>query len=62
MQRRFTISALTTLTMMVLITAVFAGPSPMPDGGATQISGIGYFAATGECTDPEVKKPTMLSP
>ena len=51
MKRRFTISALTALTMMVLISAVFAGPSPMRVGGATQISGIGFFAALGQCTD-----------
>ena len=53
MKRRFTISALTALTMMVLITAVLAGPSPMQDGGATQISGIGFFDLSGQCTDPE---------
>lgn len=53
MKRRFTLWALTTLTMMVLLGAVFAGPSPVRAGGATQISGIGYFAEPGQCTDPE---------
>lgn len=53
MKRRFTLWALTTLTMMVLIGAVFAGPSPVRADGATQISGIGYFAEVGQCNDPE---------
>lgn len=53
MRRRFTIWAVTALTMMVLITAVFAGPTPMRTEGATQISGIGAYAASGQCTDPE---------
>jgi hypothetical protein len=54
MKRRFTISALTALTMMALISGVFAGPAPTRTDGAKQISGIGYYAAAGECTtDPE---------
>lgn len=53
MKRRSTVLALTTLTMIALISAVFAAPSPTRAGGATQISGIGYFAAPGQCTDPE---------
>ena len=53
MKRRFTIWALTTLTMITLISAVAVTPSPVRAGGATQISGIGFFAAPGECTDPE---------
>lgn len=52
MKRRFTIWAFTALTMMILITGVFAGPSPTPQG-AKQISGIGYYAAAGACTDAE---------
>jgi hypothetical protein len=51
MKRRFTTSALTALTMMALISAVVATPAPTRAGGATQISGIGYFAAPSECTD-----------
>jgi len=39
--------------MMALNSAVFTAPSPTRTEGATQISGIGYFAAAGECTDPE---------
>ena len=53
MKRRFTISALTALTMMVLISAVLAGPSPKGLEGAKQISGIGYYAESGACTDPQ---------
>lgn len=53
MKRRFTISALTALTMMVLICALFAGPSPVRADGATQISGLGFYAAEGACTDEE---------
>jgi hypothetical protein len=57
-----TISALVALTMMALISAVFAAPNatraggavPTPAEGAKQISGIGFFAGAGECTtDPE---------
>lgn len=53
MRRRFTISALTALTMMALISTVFTAPSPTRAEGATQISGIGSYAASGQCTDPE---------
>jgi hypothetical protein len=38
---------------MALICAVFAAPSPTRAGRATQISGLGVFAAPGQCTDPE---------
>lgn len=53
MKRRFTTSALTVLTMMALIGAVFAGPSPKRTEGSKPISGIGYFDLSGQCTDPE---------
>ena len=53
MKRRFTTSALATLTMMALISAVFAGPSPTRSQGAKQIAGVGFFALEGECTDAE---------
>jgi len=49
MKRRFTIA----LTMMALIGAVFATSFPTRAGEATQISGIGAYAASGQCTDPE---------
>lgn len=53
MKRRFPILALTALTMMALITAVFATPTAMQGKGAKQISGIAYFDVAGECTDAE---------
>lgn len=54
MKQRFTSFALTVLTMTTLISAVFAAPfATRAGGGATQISGIGSYAAPGECTDPE---------
>jgi len=53
MKRRFTISVLTALMTMALISGVFAGPAPMRDGGAKAISGIGYYAEAGTCTDDE---------
>ena len=36
------------LTVMVLLLVV----APVGAEGATQVSGSGYFAAEGECTDP----------
>ena len=51
MKRRFTIWALTAVTMMALISGVLAGPPPAE--GAKQISGIGYYAEAGACTDPQ---------
>jgi len=53
MKRRFTVWALTALTMMALISGVLAGPSSKPAQGAKQISGIGSYAAEGACTDDE---------
>jgi len=53
MKRRFTTSALTAFTMMALISAVFAGPSPTRTEGAKQISGVGFFAGDGECNHSE---------
>ena len=53
MKRRFAISAVSALTMMALMSAVFAGPSLSRTQGAKQIAGVGSFAAPGACTDPE---------
>ena len=50
MKRRFTVSALTALTMMALISGVFAGSAPTQSQGAKQISGLGVYAAEGACT------------
>jgi hypothetical protein len=52
MKLRFTIVALTVLTMIAIAT-VFAAPTPSRAEGATQISGTGVYAAPGACTDPE---------
>ena len=49
MKRRLTILALTTLTMMALISAVSFFPTLA--GGATQISGIGSYTGSEACTD-----------
>jgi len=51
MKRRLTILALTALAVVALSSVVLTAPSPAHAGGATQISGIGYFAEPGECTD-----------
>jgi hypothetical protein len=53
MKRRLTILALTALAVVTLISFVSTVTSPAHAGGATQISGIAYFAEGGECTDPE---------
>ena len=53
MKRRFTICALTSLTVMALISGVLAGPSPKAAEGVKQISGIGYYAEEGTCNHPE---------
>src|ERR687898_265481 len=52
MKRRLTILTLTTLAAVALIGVVSTAPSPALAEGATQISGIGFFADTGECEDP----------
>ena len=61
MKRRFTISALTALTMLVLIGAVLAGPSPMRAAEMKQIAGIGYYAEPGQCTDlPQAQEASYI--
>lgn len=51
MKRRLTILALTTLAVVAFISVVLTVPSPALAGGATQISGIGYYATTSQCPD-----------
>ncbi len=51
MKRRLTILALTALAVVALISVVLTAPSPADAEGATQISGIGFFAEAYECTD-----------
>ena len=53
MKRRFTTAMLTALAMMALLSAGSAASSPRQPQGATQISGIGAYAAPGACTDAE---------
>ena len=52
MKQRIRISALTVLAMMALISAGLAFPAQSRANGATQISGIGTYAAPGACLDP----------
>jgi len=49
MKRRLTIVALTALTLVALISVVLTAPSPVLAGGATQISGVGFFDESGVC-------------
>jgi hypothetical protein len=53
MKRRLTILTLTTLAAVALIGVVSTAPSPALAEGATQISGVAFFADTGDCVDPE---------
>jgi hypothetical protein len=53
MRRRLTILALTALAVVALISVVLTVTSPALAGGATQISGIGFFAVGEDCTDEE---------
>jgi hypothetical protein len=53
MKRRLTILTLTTVVAVALIGVVSTAPSPALAGGATQISGVAFFADPGECVDPE---------
>ena len=53
MKRRLTILAITVLLVAALTSVALTVTSPASANGATQISGIGYFAEDGECTDPE---------
>ena len=52
MKRRLTILALT-MALVALINVVLTVSSPVHAGGATRIAGVAFFAAPGECTDPE---------
>lgn len=52
MKRQLTILALAALPLVALLTVVLTMPSPALAGGATQLAGIGFFAGSGDCTDP----------
>jgi len=53
MKTRLANLALAALAAATLISFVFTVTSPALAGGATRISGVGYFAVEGECDDPE---------
>ena len=53
MKRRLMILTLTALAAVALIGVASTAPSPALAEEATQISGIAFFADTGECVDPE---------
>lgn len=53
MKRQLTSLAITVLKVVALISLALTVPFPALADGATQISGIGFFADTGECTHPE---------
>jgi hypothetical protein len=54
MKRRLTILALATLAAVAFIGVASAAPSPALAGGATQISGVGYFADDEDCDSASV--------
>src|SRR5215212_427400 len=51
MKRRLALLTLTTLAAVALIGVVWTAPSPAFAGGATQISGVAFFADPGTCED-----------
>lgn len=53
MKSRLTNLVLNALAVVAFISVVFTVTSPAVAGGATKISGVGYFAAGQECVDPE---------
>lgn len=53
MKRRLAILSVAALAVVVLISGGMAVPSPAIADGAEQISGVGFFANPGQCTDPE---------
>jgi hypothetical protein len=52
MKERLSILSLTALALMAFGSVVLMVPPPALAGGATQISGIGFFAGPDECPDP----------
>lgn len=51
MNRVMRLLAFHVLSAVALVSVVLLSPASAFAGGATQISGIGFFAAPGECTD-----------
>jgi hypothetical protein len=52
MKHRFTFGSLIALAVVTLNSVVLLVPSPALAAGATQIAGLGFFAAAGACVDP----------
>jgi hypothetical protein len=52
MKRRLTILTFITLAIVTFISVASTAPSPAFAGGATQISGIGFYAEGDACDDP----------
>jgi len=52
MKRRLTILTFITLAIVAFISVASTAPSPAFAGGATQISGIGFYAEGDACDDP----------
>jgi hypothetical protein len=53
MKRRSTILTLTTLAIVAFISVASTAPSPALAGGATQISGVGFYDDDVTCDDSE---------
>jgi hypothetical protein len=53
MKRGSTIETIAALTIIALFSTALTAPGMTLDKRATQISGVGAFAAPGECDDPE---------
>ena len=53
MKRMLFIFSATVLTVAALVSASIAFPTPAVAGGGRNISGIGYFALPGECTNSQ---------
>ncbi len=53
MKQRLILLAICALAVAALISLALRVPSPALAGGAMQISGVGFFDDTGQCTDPQ---------
>ena len=54
MKQRLTLLTLTTLAAVAIISVVSTAPSPALEGGATQISGVGFFDEADVCNSASV--------
>jgi hypothetical protein len=53
-KQRLTLLTLTTLAAVAIISVVSTAPSPALEGGATQISGVGFFDEVDVCNSASV--------